>query len=46
VAHFSQPETRLYIEGEFRDAQGGGGREMGLQGFEEYLETKMLGLPG
>jgi aldehyde dehydrogenase (NAD+) len=26
--------------------QSGLGRENGLQGFEEYLETKVIGLPG
>ena len=26
--------------------QSGIGREMGVQGFEEYLETKLLALPG
>ena len=50
MAEFTS-ETRLYIDGEFSDARSGGykqsgvGREMGVEGFSEVLETKAVGLP-
>ena len=50
MAEFTS-ETRLYIDGEFSDARSGGykqsgvGREMGVEGFSEVLETKTVGLP-
>jgi hypothetical protein len=38
VTDFRQPEGRLFIDGEFRDARSG-------VIFAEYLETKRVGLP-